>query len=109
MKARGEARIKMNAELGEAKASLIPDSQILKHDPELGLMEKIHVEIEDEMSKEKQSGPLVTLYFQKLKTKLRESDAKNAFSSELMKSKHDKAALKAKQMSSDIRDIKERA
>jgi hypothetical protein len=26
MKARGEARIKMNAELGEAKASLIPDS-----------------------------------------------------------------------------------
>ena len=49
--------------MGEEKANQIADSQILKHDPELGLMEKIHVLIEDEKENEKKAGPLVALSF----------------------------------------------
>jgi hypothetical protein len=87
----------------------IPETELLKNDPDLYQQSKIHVIIEDENAHMHRGGPLVALHFQKIKRKMMESDLKNEFKVNEMRSAADKKAIEDKKRSMSIKDIRDRA
>lgn len=63
MEAKLEARAKLVKELGLEQASKVPESELLKFEPDLAEMEKISVYLDKENKSNRRCGSAVTMHF----------------------------------------------
>lgn len=72
-------------------------------------LEKLTVEVEDDNAHLLKSGPVVAFKFQKIKQRIHADNQKNKMQEDKLRSKRDKASIRRKQLSCNLKDIKERA